>query len=160
MSAILTKITSALSGDLAFRVVVFVLLFICAMYFGKNQMVSIVLSFYPATLLYNSFPFINKFIVLSGDRGVILNKVGIFLIFFVMTNFAIRKYISSYNESSSALKNGGLAFAVLILLLLFSYTTVSLDTVHNFSSSIDVLFAGGDRVFWWNLAPLAILIFI
>ncbi|MFA5888817.1 MAG: hypothetical protein WCW47_00475 [Candidatus Paceibacterota bacterium] len=160
MSVILTKITSALSGDLVFLVVVFAVLFICAMYFGKNQMVSIVLSFYPATLLYNSFPFINKFIVLTGEKLVILNKVGIFLIFFVIANFAIRKYISSYNESSSILKNGGLAFAVLVLLLLFSYSTVSLDIFHNFSGSIDVLFVSADRVFWWNLAPLAILIFI
>ena len=160
MSAILNKVTSALSGDLVFLLVLFVVLFICTLYFGKNRMASIVLAFYPTTFLYNSFPFINKFIVLSGDRGVIINKILIFLVFFVLVSVAINKYVALYNESSNAFRKGLLAFAVLILILVFSYTTVSLDLFHDFSTSIDALFGSTNMIFWWSLAPLVILAFI
>ncbi|MCX6701974.1 MAG: hypothetical protein NTX96_02140 [Candidatus Zambryskibacteria bacterium] len=160
MSAILTKITSALSGDIVFLLVTFVVIFLCAMYFGRNRIVSLILAFYPATLLYNSFPFINKFIVLSGDRAVVINKIGIFLVFFILVNLAINKYVALYDESSSTFRKGGLAFAVLILFLLFSYTIVNFDVFHNFSSSIDVLFQGETRIFWWSLTPLIILWFV
>ena len=160
MSVILTKITSALSGDLVFLLVVFVVLFICALYFGKNRMASVILAFYPATLLYNNFSFINKFIFLSGDRGIVINKIIIFLIFFTLISVAINKYVTMYNESSSTFGKGGLAFAVLVLILLFSYTTISLDVFHNFSPSIDALFSGTDTIFWWNLLPFFVLAFI
>jgi len=90
MSAILNKVTSALSGDLVFLFVVFVVLFICALYFGKNRMASVILTFYPATLLYNNFPFINKFILLDGDRGVIINK-WLFLLFYLSVLYILVK---------------------------------------------------------------------
>lgn len=160
MSSILSKITSTLSGDVAFLITMFVVLFLLALYFGKNRFASLVLAFYPAIFLYNSLPFLSKLIVLSGDRGITINKVGIFLVLFVLVNLAIRKYVFLYDESSSAVSKGALALAVLILILIFSYTTVSLDTFHNFSGQIDSLFAGTTLIFWWGIAPLVILAFV
>ena len=160
MSEILTKITSALSGDIVFLLATFIVIFLCVMYLGKNKMVPLVLAFYPATFLYKSFPFVDKFIVLSGEKSIVLNKIGIFLVFFIFIYFVIKKYIAQYDELSSVFRKGMLTLAILVIILLFSYITVNFDILHNFSDSIDTLFNGGDRVFWWSLAPLVLLAFI
>jgi hypothetical protein len=160
MQSILSKATSALSGDVLFLVALFVVVFVCVMYFGKNRMASLVLAFYPATLLYKSFPFLNKLIVLSGDTGILVNKIVIFIVFFVLISIVIRKYLASYDESSGVFSKIGLSLAIIIIILVFSYNIVSFDTFHNFSAQIDTLFKNNDLVFWWNLAPLVILAFI
>jgi hypothetical protein len=160
MSGIISKVTSALSGDVLFLVALFVIIFLCAMYFGKNRMASLVLAFYPATLLYKSFPFINKLTVLSGDTGILINKIVIFLVFFVLISIVIRKYLASYDESSGVFSKIGLTLAILIIILVFSYNIVSFDTFHNFSAQIDTLFKNNNLIFWWNLTPLVILAFI
>ena len=157
MSEITTKFTSVLSGDIVFIFVVFIIAFICAMYFGKNRIVSIILAFYPTTLLYNNFPFLNKFLLFNGDKGLVINKILLFLVLFLLVNIAINKYVALYDVSSSTFRNGGLALAILLLIILFSYSVVNFDLFHDFSNSIDTLFTGPDRVFWWSLAPLLIL---
>jgi hypothetical protein len=159
MASLWTKITSTFSGDIAFLIALLVVIFLCAMYFGKNRIASIILTFYPAVFLYKIFPYTNKFIYLSGDRGVAINKIAIFLVFFIVINFVVRKYIDLFAESGNMFHKAGLSVAVLILILLFSYNVVSLDTLHNFSNSIDVLF-NSNLIFWWSLAPLAILMFV
>lgn len=160
MQSILSKVTSALSGDVLFFVALFVIVFVCAMYFGKNRMASLVLAFYPATLLYKSFPFLNKLIVLSGDTGILINKIIVFIVFFVLISIVIKKYLASYDESSNAFSKIGLTLAILIIILVFSYNIVSFDAFHNFSAQIDILFKNNDLIFWWNLAPFVILAFI
>jgi hypothetical protein len=160
MSGITTKITGALSGDLVFIFVVFVIAFVCVMYFGKSRMVSFILAFYPATLLYNNFPFLNKFLLASGEVGLVVNKIVIFLTLFLFVNLAINKYVALYDVSSSTFRNGGLAIAILVLIILFSYSVINFDLLHNFSGAIDQLFQGTGRIFGWSLVPLLILWFI
>src|SRR3989344_2047587 len=157
MSGILTKVTSALSGDLVFLATLFVLIFIATMYFGKNRMVSLILSFYPAAFLYNIFPFTDRLIFMEGDIGLFLNKLIIFLVFYVSANVVISKYLTSYSEYSTTTRKIGFSLSILILILIFSYFVASFDALHNFSDTIDELFSGGDKIFWWSLAPLLIL---
>lgn len=158
MSAIWLKITSALSGDIAFLAVLFVIIFLCIMYFGRNRMISLVLAFYPAVFLYKSFPYLNKLIFLSGDVGITMNKIIVFVIIFSFVNFVVRKYIDLFSESGSLFQKGASALAVLIIFPLFSYNVISLDLLHNFSSSIDALFNNGNLTFWWNLIPISLLL--
>lgn len=160
MLAIWVKIISALSGDIAFFVALFIVIFLCAMYFGKNRMASLILAFYPATMLYKSFPYLNKLIFLSGDREIVINKIVIFLVLFGFVNFIVRKYIDLFGESGGIFKKVGLSVAILIVILLFSYNVISLNVFHVFSSSIDTLFTNTNLIFWENLAPLVILMFV
>ncbi len=162
MASILSNLGSyskLFSGDLAFIVLVFVIFFIYAIYFGKGRVVSLVLSYYPATVLYRSIPFPAKLIFLQGEKLILLNKVGIFLILLISLNIILHKYIFIGGDggSGSFLASAGFALAVLILVLLFSFTTISLAPIHSFSGSVDVLFADDLRVFLWNLAPIALL---
>ncbi|KKR45459.1 MAG: hypothetical protein A3G47_00605 [Candidatus Zambryskibacteria bacterium RIFCSPLOWO2_12_FULL_39_45] len=148
------------SFDMAVLVVLFIIFLAYTLFFGRKMMISLILAFYPATLLYKTFPFIQKLLVVSGDKFLIINKIVIFLVFLVPLFIIISRYISSessYTGSSHIIRTVGLAIVGVILILLFSYSTVSLDPIYNFSSSIDILFSTTDRVFWWNLAPLLVL---
>ncbi|OHB13335.1 MAG: hypothetical protein A2Y49_00545 [Candidatus Zambryskibacteria bacterium RIFCSPLOWO2_12_39_8] len=145
---------------MAVLVVLFIIFLAYTLFFGRKMMISLILAFYPATLLYKTFPFIQKLLVVSGDKFLIINKIVIFLVFLVPLFIIISRYISSessYTGSSHIIRTVGLAIVGVILILLFSYSTVSLDPIYNFSSSIDILFSTTDRVFWWNLAPLLVL---
>ena len=148
------------SFDMAVLVVLFIIFLAYTLFFGRKMMISLILAFYPATLLYKTFPFIQKLLVVSGDKFLIINKIVICLVFLVPLFIIISRYISSessYTGSSHIIRTVGLAIVGVILILLFSYSTVSLDPIYNFSSSIDILFSTTDRVFWWNLAPLLVL---
>lgn len=163
MSSITSKLSSFLSGDIIFLLAIFLLLFVLSMYFGKGRFASVILAFYPATILFKSFPFMTNLMVMTGDKGILFNKIVIFLIFLIPVYLVINKYVSHYGEygtGEGALRSGGYAAALLILIVTFSYTTVNFDLIHNFGSQIDAIFEGAGRIFWWNIAPLALLAFL
>ena len=150
------------SSDIFILVILFIIFFAYAIYFGKNNIISLILAFYPAQLFYEHFPFINSLLVLKGDSLLILNKVLIFLLFLIPFSILIGRYIfkdSGYG-SMHYVRIAGYAVAMVILVLIFSYSIISLDVFHNFSPSIDVLFTPGNHIFWWNLAPLLLLFFL
>ncbi|MBA3733027.1 hypothetical protein H0W91_01490 [Patescibacteria group bacterium] len=156
----LSKVESLFSSDIIFLVSLFILFLAYAMYFGKGRIVSVMLAFYPAALLYNNFPFLNKLLFLHGASLVTLNKVLIFLIFLLPLNIIINKYIFvplEFSGGTGMLRTAGFALASLVLFVLFTYTVVNLDTIHNFSPTIDALFKGSDRIFYANLIPLVLL---
>lgn len=163
MSSIISKLSSFLTGDIIFLLAVFTVLFVLTMYLGKGRLVSVILAFYPATLLYKSLPFLNKLIMAKGDQGVLFNKLIVFVVILALIYLAINKFISHYAEygpGEGALRTGGFVLAFLIILVVFSYTTVNLDLIHNFGSQIDAIFGSEARLFWWNIAPLALLSFL
>ena len=148
------------SGDAVFLCTLFVIFLALALYFGRGMIVSIILAFYPATFLFNTFPFMAKSIILSGDKLLVLNKIGVFFIFLLPLSIILNKYIFSESEYSSSphiLKSIGLSLSMVLLITLFSYSTVNFDVFHDFSPQIDILFNGGTRLFYWNLVPLALL---
>ncbi len=162
MSAILTQITGffgMFSSDALYLISIFIILYACSMYFGRGRIVSMIVSFFPAMLLFNSFPFIDKLIFFEAGGLLALNKLAIFLIFFIPISIIVSRFIFSSSEYSDypILKNGVLAFSALIVVLVFSYSVVSLDALHNFSPQIDALFSGEGKTFYWNLLSLALL---
>ena len=162
----MSAITNFLNGhgaifgsDIFVLVALFVLFFCYALYFGKNTTIATILAFYPAQYFYQNFPFMNSLLVMKGDSLVLLNKVLIFLLFLIPLTILLGRYIfqdSGYG-SSHYLRSAGYTAAMVILILLFSYSVVSLDSVHNFSPMVSNLFTGADRIFFWHLAPLALL---
>ena len=153
------KTSGPFTLDLIILFVVFVIFFILTSYFGRQIMIAIILAFYPTNLLYKTFPFIDRLIVLHGDMLVKINKIVIFFIFFLPLTIIISRYISesSHIGATHLLRTVGFSIAGVIIVLLFSYGTVNLDTFHHFSPTIEAIFAGSNKMFWWNIAPLAIL---
>ncbi len=155
------KTTGSFSSDLILLAVLFFLFFAVGMYFGKSRLVSLILAFYPARFLYENFPLMSHFLVLHGPQLVVINKILIFLFFFVLVDIMISRYIfsESIGSSSHFVQVGALALSATVLLLVFSYSIISLDIFYNFSVSIDKLFVV-TNLFWWTLAPLLLLLII
>ena len=153
------KSSGPLTVDLIVLFVMFVFFFVFTSYFGRQIITAFIIAFYPANLLYKSFPLIDRLIILHGDTLITVNQIIIFLIFLVPLIIIITRYISesNYTGTSHALRTAGLSIGGVIIILLFSYGIISLDKFHHFSPIIDAVFAGHDRIFWWNLAPLALL---
>ena len=151
------------SSDATFIIAIFAIVFALGLYFGKARLVAFILSIYPATFLYNNFPFLGKLVVLHGEKLTALNEIVIFLLFLIPLNIIIDRYIFSESTGGGLIgtaKVGGLALAVTLLIVIFSYNTLSYDVFHNFSDQIDLLFATPARLFYWNLVPIALLAFL
>lgn len=159
MLAAVLKIKDLFSADVTVLTIAFIVFFLYGLYFGRDRLISLIITFYLATFLYRIFPYADKLTFLSGDNLALLNKIGIFLLFFLPINIIISRYIvaQEYDGSSHVFRTLGLSLASLIVLMLFSYTVTSLDHFYTFSPIINDLFAGAGRVFWWNFAPLALL---
>jgi len=151
-----------ISMDVIVLVGLFILFFAYAMYFGKSRIISALFAFYPAQFLFEHFPFMNKLLILKGDSLLTLNKVFIFLLFFIPLNIIIARYIFSDSGygSSKMFRIAGFALAGVVVVLLFTYSVVNLDALYNFSSATDVLFSGTDKTFYWNVAPLVLMYFL
>jgi hypothetical protein len=152
-----------LHTDIFVLVSIFVVMFLYGLYFGKNSLVSLILAYYPAVFLFQTFPFVEKLTVLKGDKLLMLNKVGIFLLFLIPISIIINRYIfaeSSLTKTAHSFRIAGLALVSLALVLLFSYTVVDLSIFYNFSSTIDGLFANLTLIWVWNVAPLVLLTFL
>ena len=149
-----------ISTDVIVLAGIFFVFFFYALYFGRNRVISLIFAFYRATFLYQIFPYIDKLIILQGDKFIVLNKLAIFLIFFLPLNIIINRYIfaeSGHSGASHIFRITGFSLCCLVLFMLFSYNIINLNLFYNFSPTIGALFIGTTRLFLWNLAPLALL---
>ena len=152
-----------ISTDFIVLAGIFFVFFFYALYFGRNRIISLIFAFYPSALLYQIFPYFDKLIILQGDKLIILNKLVIFLIFFLPLNIIFSRYIfseSKYSGASHIFRIIGLSLCSLVLFVLFTYTVINLNIFHDFSPTIDLLFTGSTRLFLWNIAPLALLVIL
>jgi hypothetical protein len=153
-------LVKSLSSDAIFLIVVFGLFFVFTLYLGKGRMTSLAISFYPTVILFNSFPFLSNLIVLHGVQLIVINKIIVFLLFLIPVNIILDKYIFSEMESAGSshiFRVVGLALSGVILVMIFSYSVVNFDSLHDFSTGIDNIFGSTNMIFYWNLVPLAIL---
>ena len=147
------------TSDIFIIVALFIFFFAYGLYFGKSIIISTILAFYPAQYFYQNFPFINSMLVMKGDLPLLLNKIFIFILFFVPLVILLSRYV--FHESGfggvSYLRVAGYSLCMVIIVLLFSYSVASIDPVHRFSALVNVLFSSPGRIFLWHLVPLALL---
>lgn len=170
MFAKVLAITHSVSTDVLALAIAFIAFFAYSIYFGRNRTVALVFSYYPAVLLYQNFPFLSKLMLAgNGNIAVTLNKVVIFLIFFVPLNIIISRFIfiesihlgkPNMLHNMHIFRNIGLSVVCVTIAILFSYTIIDINAIHNFGGGIDVLFATPVRVWAMNLLPLVLLAFL
>lgn len=155
----LADIYQSVTGDTLFFIVSFVLFMVFTLYVDRGRIISFILAFYPATILFNSVPFMDKLLVLH-DNMLILNKVAIFLIFLVPISIVIRNHMISdsfYAGLSRLFRAAGFAAIATVLVVMFSYEVVNYNVFHDFSPHIDALFNPATRIFYWNIGIFALL---
>ncbi len=157
----ITDIFKFISGDLGFLLAFFIVIMGFSWYTGRGFIVSLIISFYPAIMMYKTFPFLDKLLFLNDSPGLLVtNKIAIFLLFLVPITIVINRFIftaSDYGGGENLLRLAGLSLTFLLLIVLFSYNAVNYDPLHDFSPQIDNLFSIEERQFYWFLAPIALL---
>lgn len=161
-SSTLSQIGHFLSGDMLFFVVTFIIFFIFTLYGGRGRVISLILAYYPASLLFTTLPFINKLLILQ-DKLLVINKIAIFFIFLVPISIIINSYIfseSAHSGASHLLRTAMFGLIMLSMTVMFSYNLVNYNVFHDFSSSIDSLFVPASRIFYWNIGFFLLLAFL
>ena len=131
-----------------------------AMFFGKGKIVSLILGFYPSVYLFKNVPYVKKLVsttpITISDA---LTQLVLFLILFIPISFVISKYIYaefSFSRVKKVVSSTIFGGAATVLTLVFLYHVVNIQKIYNFSTGIDSLFIG-NHLFWWLLAPFAII---
>ncbi len=161
-AAVTAKISTFFTGDILFLAIIFVIFLLYAMYLGRSRMISLILSFYPTTLLFKTFPFMDK-VKVGGVQMQVLIQLGLFLVLLVPINLIISKYMFSdliHVRSSNIIQTIGLSLVAVLMVVILYYNTIDFGALHQFSPTIDTLFVGSDKTFWWNLVPFVLLAFL
>ena len=166
MSAVLTTIKNFLgqfSGDVLLLISLTIIIFGAVFYFGKARAVTFVISFHLASILYLTFPFLDRLFFLDEPRMLALNKIGIFLVFFIILYFITSKFISTalvYDAGTGIVKKLLITAGILVCVLIFVYQMADITDLYDFSPHIDQLFDSEAKLFYWKAATLLLLAII
>jgi hypothetical protein len=156
--AIVQDITKSILSFSSDAVVIFAVIAIFTAYgifFGKGKILSLLLAFYPATLVLRAIPQFNNPLG-SPDT---YTQLGLFLIVFIVLFYIFNHFIQgqfSFSHVRKTLEASVFGLTAASLTIYFTYHVVNLQKIYNFSPSIDNLFMGNTS-FWWLLAPFVII---
>ena len=154
---------ASMSLDTIILVVIFVILFGYGLKYGKRKIISLILSFYISIPIVFSFPYLQKISFFGEtEKAILYSQIGLFILIIIFINIAIDMVII-WELSSRGLRKlfemGALALASGGLLVAISYHTVKINTLYDFASPIDGLFASTTMFFWWLVIPLVAIFF-
>ena len=158
-----TETIATSSLDTIILIVVFLVLLIYGMKFGKRRIISLILSFYISIPIINFFPY-SESISFFGDteKAVLYSQIGFFALVIVFINIILERVVILEIYSSGARKlieNIFLALAGSGLLISISYHIISISELHDFAEQIDLVFASSVLFFWWLMVPLVVIFF-
>lgn len=128
--------------------------------FGKDKIISLILSLYITLLIYLNFPYLDLFIL---DGMELISNIGVFVVFLFLINMILKRMILS--EYPHDLMHKWFEIIVLslvatTLLLAFIYHVLPVFAVHDFSPDVDKYFATSELFFWWLVAPFVAMFFV
>lgn len=129
---------------------------------GKSYLASGIISLYLASFIYEFLPFTKTLVSsIQGSSNIFWIHTAAFLIFFVPIYFVISKVIlSDFGRGSKKFARALLLSAAFVgLLISIFYHIIPLESVYNFSTTIDKLFISDMAFNFWLIAPLLLLFF-
>ena len=158
----ITQNLSNLRGELILLILLFIVCFIITYLLGRGKTVAFILSFYPAIFLYSQFPFSEKLIFFNDtDSQIFLNKLGIFLIFFLIT-FLILCNITGrtmvYTSNRGITKTILLSLFVLSMILVTVNRVIPSDKISELLPMTGGIFASQNYFFWLLTIPIVFIV--
>lgn len=152
-----------LSLDTIILIIVFLVLFIYSIKFGKLKIISLILSLYISIPIISFFPYL-KSILFFGDteKAIVYSQIGLFVLIVVLINVILSGVISWELRNRGLrrlIENGALALVSGGLLVAISYHIINTSELYNFVGPIDSIFASSNLFFWWLIAPLIVIFF-
>lgn len=131
-----------------------------AFFMGKSKGVSVILSLFGAITLFQAFPFMKQMLVFKGAVPEALNITGVFVAFALALFFLLDKYVVGDFIEGNFMKSVFLGIAFTALVLAIIYFVLPFTPVYDFGANVDKWFSGSFNLFWWLVAPLAIVLFV
>lgn len=130
---------------------------------GKRPAISLLLSFYPAALIFKYLPFFKAYTASNpaGSSGALI-QAGIFILILVPIHFILNQCISaesSFSRIRKLFESLILGGATTALAILISYQVVNIKSFYNFGGGIDALFSS-TYIFYWLILPFVVLFFM
>jgi len=153
---------TSLSIDFFILLAIFLFFILYAFYFGKERIITFILSLYVAAFLFPIFPYIESVLIFTDSPlQVVLSKVSIFVAFALVANIIIGRF--TFSEFSRNTFYGWfetflLSFSATALLLVFSYHILPITEVYDFNPYLDIIFEPAKYLFWWLALPFIGLI--
>jgi hypothetical protein len=124
-----------------------------------NKLVTFVLSFYIALVVYSNAFFIKALTVAKGSDQLFWNKLGILAVIFILVFLLIKKYVQvdRGRSGASTLKLILLVLVTIGLFVAFLHNVVSVGAVYSFPTGLDKFFASPTAFTAWLIAPLLVL---
>lgn len=154
------ELISNFSLDFIIIVGTFFVLVFFAFQFGKDKIISLILSLYITLLVYLNFPYMDLVIVEGKE---LISHIVVFLIFLFLINMIMKRMILA--DFPNDIMHKWFEVVVLgavatTLLLAFIYHVLPVFAVHDFSPDVDRFFATSDLFFWWLVAPFIAMFFV
>ncbi|HZS42872.1 MAG TPA: hypothetical protein VFA52_01500 [Candidatus Paceibacterota bacterium] len=157
------SLTHSYGADLSILVILFILTAVYGLYWGKQRLVSLILAFYPAILLFLNFPYVNNLLLIKATAGqIFVSKCVIFLIFLIPIHLIFNRFVFGdfgFNSNRKFLQAAILSISILILIIVFFYRVVPLTNVYSVSLPLARYLSTSKDFFWWLLVPFVGLFF-
>lgn len=124
---------------------------------GKDMLLILLFSLYPALLITSYFPFYDVLAIGGGDISGVLERLVVFLLSTVMVVMIMRGYINTGYQGSSfwrAVEVFVLSIMSVGFFISVLYHVVHIEKLYNFSFVFDILFTPSGVFFVWLILPL------
>ena len=154
------KTFTSLPVDFLILGALFALVMFLALKQGKSYLVAGIISLYIASFFFLNLPFTKVLTAtIKGSSNIFWINSGIFLIFYVPVYFAISQItLTDFgNGAMKYVRASVLSISFIGLFLSIFYHLIPIESVYNFSPSIDSIFAPDMAFNFWLLIPLVVL---
>lgn len=141
--------------------VVIALLTALSFYKGKSTLFSLIVSFYPAAMLYASFPYKEKMLLFKDtNEHIFYSHAIIFAVFFALSFWVARRIVHSDGTRSGFvgfLDALFLSISVVILTVALCFHVLPYRDIYNLGSQFQNFFSGSLGYFVSMFAPMFVL---
>jgi hypothetical protein len=141
--------------------VVIAILTALSFYKGKSTLFSLIVSFYPAAILYASFPYKEKFILFKDtNQHIFYSHAIIFAVFFALSFLIARRIVHSDGTRAGFvgfLDALFLSISVVILTLTLCFHTLPYRDIYNLGAQFQNFFSSSLGYFVSAFIPLVVL---
>jgi hypothetical protein len=142
-------------------IVVVAALTVLSYFKGKGVLFSLIISFYPASIIYLSFPYKAKFLFsTSNSLNTFYSHAFIYLVFFILSFFVSKKIVHADGTHSGV---GGffeallLSISVVILTTALAFHILPYRDIYNLGTEIQTFLSSDLGYFISVISPMAVV---
>lgn len=150
-------------SELAYLLIVFGVMWLIAVFRGRQAIINLIFGLYFALLISIEFPFYEQLLGTATGSVAAGIKLAIFAVFTIlMTWLCARIMPDEFREKKIETmgKKILLALSATVLVMIFSFQVLPITEFLTPGTPIQALFAPEEFFFWWLLLPLVVLFII